>query len=229
MMFMIKTRCRSSKLHGLLSVLLIFCQGVGCGWGLKPAAGRGLGPLSLTATPEGCQIIKDGAARMRCYDDLGLDVAQDRTQSGAAAGDTEADTWKLVRTPDPAGGREAVSVTRTADVSRSDLEFAGLMLRCGERSIDVLVVLVRVFPPRARPKVEITTGSSSAEFTASVVQPGVLLLLPPDATALAVGSWQAATELTVTIEGEQGAIRGVVPLTGLGRAIALLKSSCPPH
>src|SRR5262245_14711786 len=38
-------------------------------------------------------------------------------------------TWRLVRTPDPRGGSEAVSIMQTADVSRSDIDFAGVMLR----------------------------------------------------------------------------------------------------
>ena len=136
------------------------------------------------------------------------------------------DAWRLVRTPDPAGGRDAVSITRTADISKSDLEFAGLMLRCGERSVEVLIVLVRALPPRTHPKVKVTAGSASAEFVARVVPPDVLLSLPPEATALASGPWQAATELAVTVEDEQGAIRGAVPLSGLGHALALLRSNC---
>jgi hypothetical protein len=167
-------------------------------------------------------MIKNDAMRRRCYEQPGVTIAQGSTQHGPAP----VDMWRLVRTPDPIGGREAVSITRTADVSKSDLEFAGLMLRCGERSVEVLIVLVRPFPPRVHPKVDVSAGSSKAQFTATVAPPEVLLLLPHEATALAEGPWEAATELSVTVEDERGAIHGVVPLAGLGQALALLRSNC---
>jgi len=197
------------------------------GWpgSVKLATSRGLELLSPNAAPERCAIIKDPASRMHCDDRSGLKVAQGGLPGGAAADDA----WRLVRTPDPAGGRDAVSITRTADVSKSDLEFAGLMLRCGERSVEVLIVMVRAFPPRAHPKVKLAAGSSTVELTANVVPPDVLLLLPSDATALAAGAWQAATKLSVTVDDQQGAIRGFIPLTGIGHALALLRSNCPAH
>jgi hypothetical protein len=40
------------------------------------------------------------------------------------------DGWRLLRTPDPRGGRDSIAVSRTADLLRSDPEFAGMMLRC---------------------------------------------------------------------------------------------------
>jgi len=212
-----------SSLRGILLVLSTFLGCAGLPGSVKLATGRDLPPLAPNATSENCRMIKNGAARLRCYEQFSLTVAQSRTQDWP----TPADMWRLVRTPDPVGGREAVSITRTADVLKSDLEFAGLMLRCGERSVEVLIVLVRAFPPRAHPKVKVTAGSATAEFAASVVPPEVLLLLPHEASALAAGPWQAAPELTVTIEDERGAIRGVVPLTGLGQALALLRSNCP--
>jgi hypothetical protein len=43
--------------------------------------------------------------------------------------------WHLVRTRNPYGGADAISIMRTADASRSDLDLAGLMIRCaGHRS-----------------------------------------------------------------------------------------------
>jgi hypothetical protein len=190
---------------------------------VKPATSGGLEDSFLNVAPDTCPIIRDAASRMRCYERFGLNVAQNGVQGGPAADDA----WRLVRTPDPIGGRDAVSIARTADVSKSDPEFAGLMLRCGERSVEVLIVLVRAFPPRAHPKVKLAVGSSSVELTSSVVPPEVLLLLPHDATALVTGAWQAATELLVTIEDDRGAIRGVIPLKDLGHALALLTSNCP--
>jgi hypothetical protein len=214
---------RRLALRAILSALLFFCFSAGWPGSVKPATSRGLDGLPLNAAPDVCLDIRDSAPGIRCYERLGLNIAQAAAPNGTA-GD---DAWRLVRTPDPAGGRDAVSITRTADVSKSDLEFAGLMLRCGERSVEVLIVSVRAFPPRARPNVKLVAGSSNVELTASVVPPDVLLLLPGDATALATGPWLASTELAVTVQDEQGPIRGFVPLTGLGHALALLKSNCP--
>ena len=210
----------------LRGTLLVFSTLLGCGGllgSVKLSTGRDLPPAAPNATTENCGMIENDAAWLRCYKQFGATIAQSSTQDGPTA----VDMWRLVRTPDPVGGRDAVSITRTADVSKSDLEFAGLMLRCGEGSVQVLIVLVRAFPPRAHPSVKLTAGSATAELTASVVPPEVLLLLPREATSLAAGPWQAATELTVTVEDERGAIRGIVPLTGLGHALALLRSNCP--
>jgi hypothetical protein len=137
-----------------------------------------------------------------------------------------------VRTPNPAGGRAAVSVVKTADVTKSDIGLAGLMLRCGESNIEVLIVLLRPLPPRAHPKVIVTVGGRQTDFIASVVPPGAELLLPLEATALATGPWQAASDLTVEIGAVEGddqpsPIRGVISLAGLGASLPLLQANCP--
>ena len=139
---------------------------------------------------------------------------------------SKAETWRLLRTPNPAGGRDAVSIVQTADIAGSDIEFAGLMLRCNDTSIEVLVVLVRPSAPHSHPTVEFETGSKRVQFTANVVTPGALLLLPPEAAALAVGPWQGLPELSITIEEEHGPIHGVVSLTGLTSALQVLRSNC---
>jgi hypothetical protein len=205
-----------------LLVPLSLYLSVGSPGDLKLAKNSGLESQSFNATPGSCPIIRDAVSRMHCNEGFGLNVAQ----TGAQAGPTADDAWRLLRTSDPAGGRDVVSIMRIADVSKSDREFAGLMLRCSEGSMQVLVVLFRVLPPRAHPKVRLAAGSSSVELTASVVPPDVSLLLPDDATALATGAWLAATELVVTVGDEQGTIRGVIPLLGFGRALALLRSNC---
>ena len=121
---------------------------------------------------------------------------------------------------------------KTADVTKSDIDLAGLMLRCGESNIEVLVVLVRPLPPRARPKVTVTVGGRTTSFIASVVPPGAELLLPLEATALASGPWQAAPELSVEVGAVEGddqptPIQGVVSLAGLGAALPRLQANCP--
>jgi hypothetical protein len=167
-------------------------------------------------------MIKDDAARLYCF--------QNRAATDTAASHGQPHvlgSWRLVRTPNPAGGRAAVSIIQIADISRSDLDLAGLMLRCGESATEVLIVVVRYLPLGTHPKVTVRTGPSSTEFSGRVIPPGLLVLLPPEATTLAAGPWQAASELAVTVDDEEGAIRGVIPLTGLAGALQVLKSNCP--
>ena len=82
-------------------------------------------------------------------------------------------SWRLVRTPNPAGGPDAVAAMRTAESARSDLDFAGLMLRCGEVEPEVLVVLVRPLPIHSHPNIAIEADGSSVDLIATVVPPGV--------------------------------------------------------
>jgi len=120
---------------------------------------------------------------------------------------------------------------QTADITRSDLDLAGLMIRCGETGMEVLVVLVQPLPPRAHPKVTLNAAGRSAEFTATIVPPGAAILLPKDAATLATGPWTAASELTVQVDAAQGGsepqFHGVIPLTGLGSALPSLMAACP--
>jgi hypothetical protein len=125
-----------------------------------------------------------------------------------------------------------VSITQTADIVKSDIDLAGLMLRCAQRNFEVIVVLVRPLPSRARPKVTVSAGGSSVSFTASVVPPGAEVVLPADASALASGPWQTAPELSVQVapvDGDDQAspVQGVIPLAGLSNAIPLLLANCP--
>ena len=104
----------------------------------------------------------------------------------------------------PEGGMP-YSIMRIAEIPDFDLEFAGLMLRCNDISIEVLVVLVRPLAPLSHPTVEFETESKRVQFTANVVTPGALLLLPPEAAALAAGPWQESPKLSITVEDESGA------------------------
>jgi hypothetical protein len=117
---------------------------------------------------------------------------------------------------------------RTADLLRSDVGFAGLTLRCSNTGFEALVVLLNPLPPRSRPKVKLAAGSTPIDVTASIVPPGAALVLPNEVATLVSGPWQSAAELAVTVE-ENGATitRGVVSLTGLASALALLVTNCP--
>jgi hypothetical protein len=80
--------------------------------------------------------------------------------------------WRLVRTPNQRGGADAVSVMHTADLFRSDLDFAGLTLRCGETGVEVLVILLQTLSPRAKPQVAVSDTGTGARFSATVAPPG---------------------------------------------------------
>jgi hypothetical protein len=169
---------------------------------------------------EQCQRIKDEIARLHCYE--GVTSKPDPTSKSQSTG---VGNWRLVRTPNPAGGADAVSIMQTADIAKSDLDLAGLMFRCGERNVETLVVLVRPFPPRAHPKVTAGAGGRSGQFTATVVPPGSALLLPPEASSLAAGPWQSSPELAVEV-ADENPIRGVIALAGLGPAYRMLVANC---
>ena len=177
---------------------------------------------------ERCRTIPDDAARVRCYEGTTTKPAMNPIAPTLGPG---AGSWRLVRTRNPSGGPDAVSIMQTADTAKSDLELAGLMLRCREGGFEVLVVLVTPLPPRAHPKVTVTTGGKSTDFTGTIVPPGAAVLLPQEASELASGSWTRASEISVQVEAGQGdgipAIRGIVPLTGLKAAVPSLLANCP--
>lgn len=131
----------------------------------------------------------------------------------------------MVRTPNPQGGAEAISIMRTADLVKSDPEFAGVMVRCGNTDLEVLLVLVKALPFRAKPNVRIN-GTS---FVGTVVPPGAAVLLPAEATSLADSSWLTASGLAVEVSSERQTIKGAVQLDNFRMALESLKSNCPPQ
>lgn len=177
---------------------------------------------------EGCRAITDDATRLRCFENSARGHG---TNSVSRTLGPKAGTWRLVRTPNPAGGRDAVSIMQTADTSKSDLDLAGMALRCHDGGVEVLIVLVGALSPRLHPKVVIRAAENTAEFIATIAPPGASLLLPPSASELAFGSWSSVAELTIRIETEQTdgtarLIRGFIPVGGLGEALPSLLASC---
>jgi hypothetical protein len=135
--------------------------------------------------------------------------------------------WQLVKTKDPSGGPDAVSIMHVADAKRSDIGLAGLSLQCGRQGIEILLIILERMS-RGEPKVTLTSGNGRiAVFDASVVQAGQALLLPRNAAEFATRDWQQANELSVEIEGKSTSIRGTVPIGGLAVAYRLLTESCP--
>jgi hypothetical protein len=173
---------------------------------------------------ERCSKLTDDQARLRCFESQ---TNEPLVGDAAHPGQGLEGGWRLLRTPNPRGGRDAVSIVQIADFTRSDLDLAGLMFRCGESAVEALLVVITPFPPTAHPTVTIDVDDKTMHYDAKVVPPGALLLLPPSAAILAAGPWQQAKELAVTIGDGQHVIHGTVPLTGLGAALIVLQSNCP--
>ena len=136
--------------------------------------------------------------------------------------------WHLIRTKNPNGGTDAISVSHTADVGHSDVDFAGVMVRCGEKDMEVIVVAVTPFSPRAKPEVTVSTNAQEWRFNAQVISPGAELQLPIEAIRLAAGSWQSARELTIRVVSQEQSFSGVVPTEGMGQALTALRAYCAP-
>jgi hypothetical protein len=149
------------------------------------------------------------------------------TASFAAPPDPAPSGWRLMRTPNPLGGPDAVSMIRTPDLIHSDPDLAGLMLRCAQSGAELLIVVVTPYPPSAHPTVTISGGGNEWHFAAQVVPPGAELLLPPESTILVRTAWQAVRELAVKVSSPDQSLGGVVPIDGISAALATLMASCP--
>ena len=179
-------------------------------------------PPDISSDFDKCKIIADDQARLNCFKNLLPG------ESSKAAPFTTSDLWPLVRTPNPKGGPDAVTIMRTADTAQSDPNLAGLMIRCAEKpGLEVLLALVRPFPPRSKRDVVVTTGTTRSVLHADVSPVGTALILPIEATAFITGPWQGLKELAVTINDPEADIRGVISLEGLAPAMAKLSASCP--
>jgi hypothetical protein len=201
------------------------CPAIGLALALA-AGGPASAQTSADQAIETCRAMQDSAARLRCYQQaVGPKAPAPPT---APAGPTALPNgWRLVRTPHPQGGADAVSVMRTADLARSDIDLAGLLLSCADAGVDVMIFVVAPFPPRAHPAVTVSAGGQDWPFTASVVPPGAELRLPPEASDLASGIWQTSRELSVTISSDGRETKGVISTEGLDRAMAALQATCP--
>jgi hypothetical protein len=148
--------------------------------------------------------------------------------SGAEPGPSpeSAGGWRFVRTRNPQGGADAISIMHTADTSRSDLDLAGLMVRCAERGTEAVIVVIRAFPLRARPYVLLGKPGNEVHFDATVAPPGTSILISGDATGLVNSSWHAQSDLFIRVEDGPVTIRGVVSLAGLQTAFEVLATSC---
>ena len=135
--------------------------------------------------------------------------------------------WHFLRTDNPQGPADVVSIMHTADTSRSDLDFVGLMIRCGAEGPQTVLVTLRPFSFRDRPRVTIATSEEATQFVARVVPPGTAILLPSNATAKLLQLNEAKKDLVVRIDQDKTTIRGTVVLIGLKPAYDMLLTRCP--
>jgi hypothetical protein len=210
---------RKSEIY--FALLLFVFSG---GWILMASSGEPLAQASDSySQSKRCRMIRDDVERERCYADSIPNSSDVRPQQQGVQ-----NRWHLVRTRNPAGGGDMVAIMRTANVSRSDIDFAGLMFRCGDVGPEMLIVLVRPLPIRSHPKVVIDGANGRVPFIANVLSPGLLVLLPPEATGFAAGLGQTQPYIKIAVDNrdEKVSINGVVALDGLAAATIELQANC---
>ncbi|WP_298241380.1 hypothetical protein [uncultured Bradyrhizobium sp.] len=141
---------------------------------------------------------------------------------------TSSSVWKFSRTQGGKEGESFAAITKTADTTQSDPDFAGLIVRCAPKGkIDVLVALIRPFPPRSHPKVTIAaSGGATLSVEASMAAAGAAVLLPDEVSAFAAGKWQTTASLSLAVREGDSEIKGVVALNGLREAYNSLLANC---
>jgi hypothetical protein len=206
------------------------------------------GPISADAYDR-CRAISDDKARLLCFESLtspqpqnapspvplvpydGAEKTPDMPPGsipGSQTGQSSvpvAGKWRLFRTPDPRTGREGkdiVAIMAPAELSGSDIDFAGLNLRCADPDFEVLIFLITPLPLRARPAIAI----NSKKFQGSVVSPGTAILLPREASDLARGEWRSLPNLSVEVEDDGTKTHGLVSLEGFNTALQTLMGTC---
>jgi hypothetical protein len=111
-------------------------------------------------------------------------------------------------------------------LSSSDLNFAGIMLRCSKNNLQVMVALVEPLPPRSQTLVTIASGDRETKLTGTVIGPGLAILLPPEASALAETAWRSLDRISIVVEKGDTKLKGSVALGGLPAALQKLRENC---
>ena len=201
------------RLAGLLPVLTLAFA----------AAGVAI-PASAANDISRCVAIEDSGARLRCYESLtppNPKLPPSRALASPGAPQTIG-RWRLIRTPNPHGGKEAISIMRPGELSGSDSNFVGLMVRCAESDIEVLLVLIDPLPLRAHPRVSI----NGTKFESSVAPPGSAVLLPGDVAVLARQRWSTLPSLSFEIDQAGSVTKGHVFLKDFDAALKALTAAC---
>ncbi len=146
------------------------------------------------------------------------------TQRAQARASTE--TWRRVRSPGAAAGTQSAAILHIADLERSDSRLAGLMLRCGDKSVEAIIIVIEPYPPHAHPKITLRAAGHESYFDGDIIPTGAGVRLPVDGAELAAGPWHGSEELGITISDGASTIDGVVGLAGLTPALASLIGDC---
>jgi len=202
------------------------------------------GPINQDAYDR-CRAIVDDQARLRCFE--GLTAEQPETtpapRPGAPSGAQElpdspemsvfgpktgpaslpvAGKWRLVRTRNPVERHDVVSIMATAELATSDVDFAGLNLRCAEPDFEIMVFLIPPLPPQARPMVTL----NGKTFQGTVVSPFTAILLPRAASVLAKEQWKSQQNVSIDVVDDGTKTHGLVSLEGFDKALQTLTNSC---
>jgi hypothetical protein len=172
---------------------------------------------------DACRAIMDHNMQLRCYEmsnALGNQMNAQRTDL--------LNGWRLVRIPNARGGADAVSITHSADLQKSDPNLVGIVLRCEGGPIDVLLVVIEPYPPQAAIDLTIKVdGSTALTFRGSVIHPGVMIRLPNEIATSIIQRGRSADELSVRMEyGNTRPVAGIVKLAGFAGAIEALTKLC---
>ena len=115
---------------------------------------------------------------------------------------------------------------RTADTSRSDLDLAGLMIRCNSGHAELAIVLLRAFPLRANPLVTFGQAGHVRQFKAAIGAPGTAVVISGDPKSNIGDAWQSEADLFIRVVDGPTSVSGVVALAGLQSAFEALMASC---
>lgn len=188
--------------------------------GAFPADGQTAG----TDMPD-CSTKPTSSERLHCIEEFSRRTKAVNRTSELPGG------WRLVKTANPRGGPDAVSIMHISDSAKSDLALAGLTLRCAQSGgIEALLILLDPIDRKssllATPiAVKIKSGSAATDFEASIVQGGEAVLLRKPPLDEVLKGWEQASDLDIDIASETP-IRGHVAVTGLSDATAALAQAC---
>ncbi len=170
-----------------------------------------------------CSLRPTSSERLHCIEEFSQRTKAVNRTSELPGG------WRLVKTPNPRGGSDAVSIMHISDSAKSDLALAGLTLRCAQSGgIEALLILLEPIDRKSHTTaitVTIKAGSAPTAFEASIVQGGEAVLLRKPPLEDVLKAWQQASDLDIDIASDTP-IRGHVAVTGLSDAMPALSQAC---
>ncbi|MCK1396168.1 hypothetical protein [Bradyrhizobium sp. 1] len=206
--------------HQQLSLTRRMRPGVVCALAFAALVFSGYMTLAHAQRLQNC-VPGAGTSRTESCDEEAARVANARTQTTMLG-----DGWQLAETRDSSSNAEIISIMHVADISKSDINLAGLSLRCGQNGLDAVLILLEPLRRASHPTVVVKTDTKRSEFEAAVIQGGEALLLSGLASNLTNSAWQTASELSIEIAASPNPIKGIVPIRGLAVALRSLPTNC---